>query len=296
MNEPRIAFRRKEHHNEITQQQLLADILSILPTENTQEITTVENACLSWANQGLNPLLRLLTLSSLLRTSDCHDFQKNLIGEIFKLDNQEFLSFIEPPNAFMDTLELIPLIELLTLRYGSDFNYQLAVLLCGVTYPNLPDDIKVELKARQEDISAILAPHQKDWYLCTDAERVFEEALDTHRWVASGSMVIKGVGRMVGLPTETIITTSGKIFLRGVFYSPIYTKTRMHFRGSLGSRCTSTSPPFSPWVPLRDCQNYALLNKLRDQVLNLPESHPKTKIPITAHMQRTMYEEEMDEY
>lgn len=292
----------------LTQHELLSDILHHVPAENAQEFSSIEEACLVWAYQPLtqeernsrqvhtNPraLARLLTLQTLLRSQDHEDFQNELAAESLPLVEQLGISYTGFSNALKNTVELRPLIEVLIMHSKDTPSYQLAALLCGITFSELSDDAQAALNAYPENLSASLIPTQYNWYLCSTAERKFQEALDTHRWVHAGSMAIKGVGRLVGLPTRTIISTTDTIFLKNIFYSPVNNSTRRFLRGSLGSRTIATTIPHADWVPLRTCTQDKLSDLLNTRIASAPNSHPDSKKILSAEEHRRKYEEEMD--
>lgn len=204
-----------------------------------------------------------------------------------------------------DLTPLLPLANALAEHTPKHLWYPLAVLLAGISHDQLSQEAQERLACLPVEMHAELVPHKQGWYLCLAAERLFYRSFADHRWVHSGPLVVKGIGRLTALPTRSFVTPEGAVFLEGTFYSPIDAVVRHSLRGSLGSLAPQCTIPQGKWVPLRSVQPFKLppfatysspeklVHALQEAIDTAGSLHNTMRDAISPQRQQSTYEEPM---
>lgn len=271
--------------------------LSHIPKEKHQAII---DAATTWIHESQdNAKARAVELNTLMTVESGLSYELSL-----ELSDPSLRAELTKETK-TDLTPLLPLANALAEHTPKHLWYPLAVLLAGISHDQLSQEAQERLACLPVEMHAELVPHKQGWYLCLAAERLFYRSFADHRWVHSGPLVVKGIGRLTALPTRSFVTPEGAVFLEGTFYSPIDAVVRHSLRGSLGSLAPQCTIPQGKWVPLRSVQPFKLppfatysspeklIHALQEAIDTAGSLHNTNRDAISPQLQQSTYEEPM---
>jgi hypothetical protein len=124
----------------------------------------------------------------------------------------------------------------------------------------------------------IISEH-KGWVLCQEAEERARRALVNDMViVVNNHLLVKMLGKMSAICTETVKTSDGKVFNKGYWYSPCDNESRKRIEEQFEKGFTRIDLTSGDWLKMRLFMDEELLENtvVRTQTMNLKYSGPMT--------------------
>lgn len=127
-------------------------------------------------------------------------------------------------------------------------------------------DIQTKTSALQ------LVNEQNGWFLCSDAEERARRALEKDMLVlVNNNLLVKMMGKMTAICTESVITPSGDMFDSGYWYSPCDMGGRKTIEEGFNRGFMRIDLTNGQWIKMRQVADDEVLEKavVRAQTLSL---------------------------
>jgi hypothetical protein len=191
------------------------------------------------------------------------------------------------------------------LAHPDKYRMQLGIILSQVNLDQIPEELKERLKPHMSGLEFSVETSHGSWYLCSAAEPRLAKSVEESAVMAIGEednpyFLVKFRGKLSGLCLQDVTTSDGKVFVRGIWYSPTDRTTRDALRDAFDAGKGKVDLQKGNWALMRPIRPKGNAEQLVNDALrvarNTPDVYPSTEIVVDGiPMQRQDYRERYKE-